>query len=269
MSANLALQLSGLLGDLMFVACGAGALLYGLWLVVQNKSLVNLGRLSLVLAFGAALFQLVLGQGYLQGLSFPVFFIFLLMAIFLTLEFLFQMSVLGLLVSVVGALITSMRYWQLPPLTAIAPPNAQVAYWWVLRDMAFTVGAAVVVLTAGAVVLLAVFKDHRPGGPVHPNDLRDVSSLLARSAVPCFFFSLFAALVAAVHMPALLWADVWGLGWLVLLLILAVALMLTAGDRRARTPRVVGLVTVLVAGLLAFSVGPLALSGLTSRVMGP
>lgn len=269
MSGKVVLQLSGLLGDMMLVGFGAATLLYALWLLFKARGLVNLGRLSLVVAFGAAVITLALGQGYVHGFSYPLFFLFLFLALFLAMEFLFQMSVLGLLVSAVGLILTSTRYWQLPPVPSPAAANAAVAYWWVLRDLAFTTGAAVLALSLGALVLLVITCDHRPSDVVHPNDLRDVSALLARGTVPLFGFAAFAAGVALWRGAGLPPLEIWRFGWLVVLTLASIGILIAASQRKPASVKTLALALIALVCMLAYTLGPLLLPLLTGTGMTP
>lgn len=212
MNASSVTQFSGFFADVIFVGCLAACLLYGAWAASGRKQLAGLGRLSLTLAFGGALALFVFSHQSAAALgpwSYLLFFVFLLLALFLLLEFLFQMSVLGLFVSVLGTAIAALHYMPLPATIPPTPPNSAVAYWWVLRDLALTTGAAVSALSLAAAWLLYFLRDRRSSPLVHPNDLRDVSALLAKGAVPCLFFGAFAAIGALTRTPAADWID-WG-----------------------------------------------------------
>lgn len=265
MNAKSALQLAGFLGDILFVGCLAAMVLYGAWLATRSQGLAGLGRLSLVVAFGAGLVMAAIGQGYLQGMALPLLYLFLVIAVFLLLEFLFQMSVLGLWVSAIATLLASLRYLPLPPLPAHLPANAAVAYWWTLRDLAFTAGAAAMTLAVGATVLLNVWRDARPSELVHPNDLRDVARLLARATVPCFFFATFAAGVAMAKSPHPTLAAGFQMFCLAVLFGGGGVLWWQAANRRfTRRPTVLAVLLIVVA-LLAYAASGLMPSGLTAR----
>ncbi|MFN3431976.1 MAG: hypothetical protein ACK46X_18755, partial [Candidatus Sericytochromatia bacterium] len=99
MGTNALPQLAGFLADLIFVGCAFAALLYAVWLQLKRPSVARLGRLSLVVSFGAVVTLFALGATQGAPVSLPLFFLFVLMALFLLLEFRFQMSASGMLVS--------------------------------------------------------------------------------------------------------------------------------------------------------------------------
>lgn len=262
MTPSASSQLIGFLADISFVGAVFGVLLYGLWGWLGRETLVGLGRLSLVIAFGAGVmrFALAASQGHAMGFPFLAFYLFVLIGVFLLLEFLFQMSVLGLLVSLVASVIASVRYWPVPPLHRLVPPNAAVAYWWVLRDLAVTTGAAVMTLGLGSALLLYFHRDRRPSAQVHPNDLRDVAALLAKVDLPLFAFGAFCAGAALYQAPG--WLAGWGFACLVVLTLLALVWLAFAGQRRFTGKRVWLLTLLNVLVLVAYASEGL-LAGLT------
>lgn len=246
-------QLAGFLSDLLFVGCGFAALLYALWFVLKRKSLVGFGRLSLVVAFGALVTLFAIGATAGVPVSFPLYYLFVLVALFVLLEFLFQMSALGLLVSLVGVGVGAIHY--VPQLSApvVRATGPVVAYWWLLRDLAVTTGAAVLTLGLGTAALLYVFKDRRPTPLVHPNDLRDVSALLARGAVPCFFFGAAAAAMALYNNPRPTFADAWATALLFVLFVASGVWWATAEGRRYKGARGVGVLVLTLLLLVAYA----------------
>jgi hypothetical protein len=263
MTAKSALQLAAFLGDVLFVGCLGAMVLYGLWLSTRSKGLAGLGRLSLVVAFGAGLTMAAIGQGYVAGMSLPLMYLFLLVAVYILLEFLFQMSVLGLWVSAIATGVASLRYLPLPPLPAVIPANAAVAYWWTLRDLAYTAGAAAMTLAIGAVVLLNVWRDARPSELVHPNDLRDVARLVARGTVPCFFFAVFASGMATSRNPHPTLLDGYQIICLLALFGGGLALWYYAANRRFTQRAMVLTVILNVLALAAYAASGLLPLGLT------
>lgn len=237
MGTNAVPQLAGFLADLIFVGCGFAALLYAVWLQVKKPSVARLGRLSLVVSFGAVVTLFALGATQGAPVALPLFFLFVLMALFLLLEFLFQMSALGMLVSLVGLGVGALHYLPALAWPVIPAVNPVVAYWWVLRDLAVTTGAAVLTLGLGTAGLLNAYGDRRPSPLVHPNDLRDVAALLARGAVPCFFFGVAAAVMALLRHPYPRLIDWGAAGLLALILAASVAWWVTAEGRRFRGAR--------------------------------
>ncbi|HEY9723774.1 MAG TPA: hypothetical protein V6D47_17305 [Oscillatoriaceae cyanobacterium] len=258
MTASAGSQLVGFLADISFVGAVFGLLLYGCWMWLGRETLVGLGRLSLVIAFGAGVMRFALG--HTAGFPFLDLYLFVLIGLFLLLEFLFQMSVLGLLVSAVASVLASLRYWPLPPMHRVLAPNAAIAYWWVLRDLAVTTGAAVMTLGIGSALLLYLHRDRRPSTQVHPNDLRDVASLLAKGAVPLFAFGAFCAGAALSLAPGVL--AIWGFACLVVLTLVALAWLAFAGQRRYSGGRVLLLTVLNVLAIVAYASSGV-LAGLT------
>jgi hypothetical protein len=245
-------QLLGFLADLVFVGCLFASALYGLWFLTKRPSLVGMARLSLVVSFGAVVTLFAYGQVNSHALSFPLFYLFILQALFLILEFLFQMSALGLLVSLVGLAIGAMHYFPTIALPAVHAPTPLVAYWWVLRDLAVTTGAAVLTLGLGTGGLLYIYGDRRPSPLVHPNDLRDVAAVLARGAVPCFFFGVATAAVALYRMPGFRFVDFWAVALLGVLFLAAVVWWGQAEMRQYKTGRGLGILILTLLLLLAY-----------------
>jgi hypothetical protein len=241
-------QLLGFLADLGFVGCMFASVLYGLWVLLKRPTLVSLARMSLVVSFGAVVTLFGVGMSHGAPLSYASFYLFVLVSLFILLEFLFQMSSLGLLVSLVGLAIGALHYFPIPHAPALAAATPVVAYWWVLRDLAATVGAAVLTLGLGTAGLLYLYGDRRPSPLVHPNDLRDVAAILARGAFPCFFFATVAAVVAVVQTPSARLTDAWAPALLGLLLIVSGLWWSKAEQRQYKTGR--GLGTLIVAVLL-------------------
>lgn len=246
-------QLAGFLSDLLFVGCGFAALLYALWFVLRRKSLVGLGRLSLVVAFGALVTLFAVGATQGVPVSFPLFFLFVLVALFVLLEFLFQMSALGMLVSLVGVGVGAIHYLPQLALPHVRANSPVVAYWWLLRDLAVTTGAAVLTLGLGTAALLYLYQGRRPSPLVHPNDLRDVAAILARGAVPCFFFGAAAAAVALYHNPRPSFADWWATGLLFVLLVASGMWWATAEGRRYKGMRGLAVLVLTLLLLIAYA----------------
>jgi hypothetical protein len=257
-------QMGGALADLRFVACVCALALYAAWLGSQRPRLVGLARLGLVVAFGATVVAYGVSQVPMQALPFTDFFLFVLLALFLILEFLFQMSVLGVFVSLLGTLVASLHYWWRMHLVAHAPTSTVQAYWWLLRDLVATVGVASLTLGLGAALLLYYNPDRRAGGKlVHPNDLKDVAALLARGAVPCFLFALVFEIGGLSRSAWPTWADAWSLGWLIALFVASVVWLFQAEGRRFVGPRVLGLILLNAIALIAYSSERLIFSTLT------
>lgn len=246
-------QLLGFLADLIFVGCLFASLLYGLWFATKRATLVGMARLSLVVSFGTVVTLFAVGMTHGQAMSFPLFYLFVLLALFLLLEFLFQMSALGLLVSLVGVAIGALHYFPAIHLPAVAPANQLVAYWWILRDLAVTTGAAVLTLGLGTGGLLYVYGDRRPSPLVHPNDLRDVAAILARGAVPCFFFGAAAAGVALFRMPHIRAVDVWAVALLAVLFLASVVWWGQAEMRQYKSGRGLGILILTLLLLVAYA----------------
>ena len=254
MDSALSPQLAGFLADLIFVGCLFAALLYGLWFAFRRPRLVNMARLSLVMSFGGTVTLFALGQTQGAALSLPLFYLFVLMALFLILEFLFQMSVLGLMVSLAGLVVGAMHYFPQVALPATKAASPVVAYWWVLRDLAVTTGGAVLTLGLGTAALLYGYGSRRPSPLVHPNDLRDVAAILARGAVPCFFFGAIAGAVALSRQPFPGWVDWWSAAWGGLLVVTSGLWWAHAERRRYRNGEGLGLLVVNAVVLVVYLV---------------
>jgi hypothetical protein len=247
-------QLLGFLSDLGFVGCLFASVLYALWFALKRPALVNLARLSLVVSFGAVVALFAVGTSHGAPLSYSTFYLFILLTLFILLEFLFQMSSLGVLVSLVGVALGALHYFPVVAPVVTAAPTPVVAYWWVLRDLAATVGAAVLTLGLGTAGLLYVYGDRRPSPLVHPNDLRDVAAILARGALPCFCFAAAAAIVAVFRMPAPRLVDGWAPALLSLLLVVSGLWWAKAEQRQYKTGRGMGTLVVAVLLLAVYGV---------------
>jgi hypothetical protein len=257
-------QMGAFFADLRFVACVCALALYAAWLTFQRPGLVGMARLGLLVAFCATIVAYGVSQVPVQALPFTDFFLFVLLALFLIMEFLFQMSVLGVLVSLLGTVVASLHYWWRVHLVAHAPTSAVQAYWWLLRDLVATVGVASLTLGLGAALLLYFNPDRRAGGKlVHPNDLKDVAAILARGAVPCFLFALAFELGGLLQSGLPTWADAWTLSWLAALFVASLFWLFQAEGRRFVGPRVLGLILMNVVALVAYSAERLIFSSLT------
>ena len=263
--------LVGFLADLRLVACAFAFVLYGLWAVSPRAGLVGLGRLSLVVAFGATVLSYASALGAPHVLPYLDLFLFALLALFLMLEFLFQLSVLGVGVSLLAIAIAVGPYlpagWA--PTAPPAPPNALVAYWGVLRDLVATAGAAALALGLGAGALLRFVPDRRGGKLVHPNDLRDATALLARLAAPAFLLGAGAGVVALLRHPAPGLHEGVHLGALVALVFGSIAWLLQAEGRDWGRRAVVPLVCWNLLALAALLVGDPVILHLTRVSSGP
>lgn len=263
-------QLGAFMGDLRFLACFCALVLYGSWLGVKRKGLVNMARLGLVVAFGATVTAYAVNRVPLVGLPFTDYFLFSLLALFLALEFLFQMSVMGVFVAAVGTLLSSLHYGWLGHGAARLPSSPMQAYWWLLRDLAGTTGMAALALGLGAAGLLYFRPGRRSGGKyVHPNDLRDVAALLARIAMPCFIFASGFEGIAIVRATQRGWEDLWTLVSLLVLTGLSVAWWVRAEDRRFNGNRTLGLIVACSLAILVYSTERLVLTNLTGGLRIP
>jgi hypothetical protein len=256
-------QIGSFLADLRFLACIGALGLYGAWITAQRPGLVGMARLGLVVAFGATVVAYALGGVPAGSLPFTDYFLFVLLAMFLILEFMFQMSVLGVLVSGIGTLVASLHYWWHPPLAVVKPANLGVAYWWLLRDLAVTTGVAALVLGLGTALVLFYMQGRRTGKLVHPNDLRDVVALLARGATPCFFFGWAFEVAGLVRQGHPTWGDVWTLVWLTVIVGSSFAWLLRAEQRRFSGRRVLGLILGNAIALVAYSSERMLFANLT------
>jgi hypothetical protein len=256
-------QWGSFLADLRFLACLGAFPLYAIWLFVQRASLVGLARLGLVIAFGATVLAYAATGAPLHALPFTDFFLFVLLAMFLILEFLFQMSVLGVLVAAIGTVVASMHYWWQSPVVAASATSPVTVYWWLLRDLAVTTGVAAMVLGSGTALLLFFMQDRRTGKLVHPNDLRDMVALLARGTVPCFFFGLAFQIAGVVQGGAPRWVDFWTSGWLLALFVGAIAWLVHAERRRFSGRKAVTLVLLNTVALIAYASEKLVAANLT------
>lgn len=263
--------LVGFLADLRLVACGFALVLYGAWAFSPRPGLVGLGRLSLVVAFGATVLAYATALAAPHQLPYLDLFLFALLALFLMLEFLFQLSILGVGVSALAAAIAIAPYlpagWA--PSAPPAPPNALVAYWGVLRDLIATGGAAALALGLGAGILLRFVPDRRGGKLVHPNDLRDATALLARLAAPAFALATAAGVVAWMRHPAPGWHEIVHLNALAILVFGSLAWLVQAEGRDWGRRLVVPLVCVNVVALAALLVGDPVIMYLTRASSGP
>jgi hypothetical protein len=256
-------QLGSFLADLRFLACIGALALYAAWIAVQRPGLVGMARLGLVVAFGATVVAYALSGVPPGTLPFTDYFLFVLLAVFLILEFMFQMSVLGVLVSAIGTLVASLHYWWHPALATHKPANLGVAYWWLLRDLAVTTGVAALVLGLGTALVLFYMQGRRTGKLVHPNDLRDMVALLSRGAAPCFFFGWAFDVAALVRQGHPSWGDLWTAAWLTIMLVASVAWLLQAERRRFSGRRVLGLIVANAVALIAYSSERLLFANLT------
>lgn len=256
-------QLAAFLSDLVLLACLAAAGLYGLWRLSKSPGLPGLGRLSLVLAFCGLVALFAVGPSALHGLNYPQFFLFVLVGTFLLLEFLFQVSVLGPWVALAAAVLASVAYWPLPPLPLPAAPTPAVAYWGVMRDMAVTTGAAITAVGLGAAAVLIRAQQARGKEQPNTHDLKDVIALLGRAAPLFYVFGVLAAGFAVAVNPRPLFADWWGVGWLVVTLVASIAWYLRSQERRFQARALVLLALLHGLGLAAFYVRALARLDLT------
>ncbi|MDB5097655.1 MAG: hypothetical protein JWM80_2076 [Cyanobacteria bacterium RYN_339] len=256
-------QLGSFLADLRFLACFGALGLYGAWISVQRPGMVGMARLGLVVAFGATVIAYALSGVPPGTLPFTDFFLFVLLTMFLILEFMFQMSVLGVLVSGIGTLVAGLHYVWHPGATTFKAPNLAVAYWWLLRDLAVTTGVAALTLGLGTALVLFYMQGRRTGKLVHPNDLRDMVALLARGATPCFFFGWLFEVAALVQAGHATWGELWTVSWLTLMLAAAIAWLVQAERRRFSGRRVLGLIVGSGVALLAYSSERLLFSNLT------
>lgn len=263
--------LVGFLADLRLVACACALLLYGAWAAAPRPGLVGLGRLSLVVAFGATVLAYATALGAPHQLPYLDLFLFALLAAFLMLEFLFHLSVLGVGVSLVAAAIAVGPYLPagLAPSAPPVPPNALVAYWGVLRDLVATIGAAALALGLGAGVLLRFVPDRRGGKLVHPNDLRDAAAMLARVAAPAFLLAVAAGVVALLRHPAPGPHEWLRIGALALLVPGSLAWLVQAEGRDWGRRLVVPLGLLNLLALAALLVGDPAIMHLTRPNPGP
>ena len=140
----------------------------------------------------------------------------------------------------VGLAIGALHYMPSMVAPPLAPPTPLVAYWWVLRDLSATLGAAVLTLGLGTGGLLYIYGDRRPSPLVHPNDLRDVAAILARGAVPCFFFATVAAGVALWRTPSPRLVDAWAAAVLFVLMVTSGLWWAQAERRQYKTGRGMG-----------------------------
>lgn len=264
-------MLVGFLADLRLVACAFALLLYGAWAVSPRPGLVGLGRLSLVVAFGATVLAYATALRPPHQLPYLDLFLFGLLAAFLMLEFLFQLSVLGVGVSLVAVAIAVGPYlpagWA--PTAPPMPPNALVAYWGVLRDLVATIGAAAMALGLGAGVLLRFVPDRRGGKLVHPNDLRDAAAMLARIAAPAFLLAVAAGAVASMRHPTPGPHEWVRMGALAVLVPGSVAWLVQAEGRDWGRKLVVPLVLLNLVALAALLVGDPVILHLTRPDPGP
>lgn len=263
--------LVGFLADLRLVACGFAFVLYALWAASPRPGLVGLGRLSLVVAFGATVLAYASTLGPPHTLPYLDLFLFALLALFLMLEFLFQLSVLGVGVSLLAIAIAAAPYLPagLAPVAPPAPPNALVAYWGVLRDLVATAGSACLALGLGAGALLRFVPDRRGGKLVHPNDLRDAGALLARLAAPAYLLATAAGVVALLRHPAPGVHDAVHMGALAALLLGSLAWLVQAEGRDYGRRLVVPLVAWNLVALAALLVGDPVILHLTRVPSGP
>lgn len=259
------------LADLRLVACGFAFILYALWAFSPRAGLVNLGRLSLVVAFGATVLAYATTLSAPHTLPYVDLFLFALLALFLMLEFLFHLSILGVGVSLVAIAVAVGPYlpagWA--PVAPPAPPNALVAYWGVLRDLVATAGAAALALGLGAGTLLRFVPDRRGGKLVHPNDLRDATALLARLAAPAFLLAIGAGVIALLRHPAPGLHEGVHMGALVALAVGSVAWLMQAEGRDWGRRVVAPLICWNLLALAALLAGDPVILHLTRGASGP
>lgn len=245
--ATEAAGLAGFLQDLTLVSSGAAALTYGLWMLFGRKTLLHLGRLSLVAAFGASVLQLVALAP--AGPSPASFWAFLLLAQFLLVEFVFHVSVLGWFVGLAGVWLAGWSYW---PIAAaeLAPAGPVVRYWWVLRDLAVGLAGTATALGLVAGLLLHVLRDRRLGGLVHTNDVQDMAATWALAPAPLLIFALAAGAIGFWRLESFAIGEAVRLGLLAHWLLASLAWLVVAQARRFRTR---GTLLVMAWAALAFA----------------
>lgn len=260
----------GFMFDLRLVACAGAFLLYALWVATARAGALHLARLGLLIAFAATVFAYALAPASALNRPFLDLFAFGLITIFLLLEFLFQLSVLGLVVSLAALAIAALAYVPgslLPP--PAAAPTPLVGYWGTLRDLLAMGAAAALTLGLGAGLLLRLVPDRRGGRLMHPNDLRDAASFLARIAAPGFLLAAVAGAVTLGNHPAPGWSEWVRMGALALLVSGSAGWLVQAEGRRWNARQVAPLVALNALALAALILGDPVVSHLTPPPPGP